>query len=549
MINVPSPYSVAATIVLLLAAFISSLAIRSLVHRYATDVHYVPKPPGGSWIWGHELEPLSGNCGAVYSSWFDKYGPVVRIGGALGHNDILVVADPVAISHILTKNVYRYVKSSIMRPVIERTIGRGLVWAEGDEHRRMRALLANVFTAEKTRNMHEDVKICADRVVAKLINHLRAHDGDTTVHMTEWVSRATLDIIGRIVCNMIMSRFTALINFSTIVRGFAHDFGCGESPEAQKLASWWDKTINLSMTRAARIAPIVIRTLPFIISLPIPALRAQSTVKLIVKRLAEDLYANASANPELSKGKDLLSTLVRANSRERRSISKDELLDHICTFVVVGHDTTSGALGHTIRALAQNPDVQDKLRKELLDFGAEPTYDDILTRLPYLDAVTKEGLRMFPPTAHTERIALHDDVIPLRKPIITPEGKTVTSLHIKKGQLIQIPSLAVDKMHAVWGDGDTFRPERWLNPGELPSPSELTQGWSNLFVFSEGPRMCIGYRLALLEFKVILSSFVKAFVLHDTGAEIEYIWAVTLQPKVAGEEGLNLPVRITLADH
>jgi len=116
-------------------------------------------------------------------------------------------------------------------------------------------------------------------------------------------------------------------------------------------------------------------------------------------------------------------------------------------------------------------------------------------------------------------------------------------------QLIQIPSFPLDRMNAVWGDGNVFRPERWLNPGQLPAPGKLKQGWSNLFIFSEGPRMCIGYRLALLEYKVLLSSFVKHFVFHDTGAEIEHVWSNTLQPKVVGEEGLSLPVRVTLADY
>ncbi|KDQ09986.1 hypothetical protein BOTBODRAFT_36605 [Botryobasidium botryosum FD-172 SS1] len=526
MINVSSPYSIA--VIVVLVAFISRLAIRRLAHRYTTDIRYVPKPPGGSWIWGHELEPLSGSCGVVYSSWFDKYGPVVRIGGALGHDDILVTVDPAALSHIFTKSTYGYAKSSLVRSIVDRTMGKGLVWAEGEEHRRMRAHLSSVFTAENTRNMFEDVKVSTDRVVAKLISHLRAHDGNATVHITEWTNHATLDIIGRI--------------------GFAYDFGCGESPAAQKITVWWEQTVSKGMTRVGRIAPIIIRTFPFIVSLPLPIIRAQGALKLTIKKLAEELYVKASANPELSKGKDLLSTLIRANFRERRNISKDELLDHICTFVMVGHETTAGVLGHTIHALAQNPDMQDKLRKEILEFGTEPTYDDILTKLPYLDAVTKEGFRVFPPSAHTERTALHDDVLPLRKPIVTPEGKTLTSLHIKKGQLIQVPSLALDRMHGVWKDGATFLPERWLNPGELPSPSELTQGWSNLFIFSEGPRMCIGYRLAILEFKVILSSLIKTFVFHDTGAKIEYIWANTLQPKVVGKEGLHLPVRVTLAD-
>ncbi|KDQ09988.1 hypothetical protein BOTBODRAFT_178543 [Botryobasidium botryosum FD-172 SS1] len=538
---------------------------RFLHNRYTTDIRYVPKPvsashppisdslfahlaapiapymrisfirlrrrtqDGGDWLWGHEMEPWSKPYGEVYSSWFDKHGPIVRMSGALGHDDILAVADPGVLSHMLTKNVYGYSKSPIIRPIIDRLLGKSLPWAEGDEHRRMRALLNPVFTAEQTRGMYDDVKLATDHMVSKLVNHLRASGGDAIIRTQEWTSNATLDVIGRV--------------------GFGHDFRCGESIEAKKIAAAWHETVSLGLTKAGRIAPLIIRTFPIIVSLPIPAIQSQGATKLTVRALAEELYVKASADPESIKGKDLLSTLIRANFRERRNISKDELLDHICTFVMVGHETTAGALNFTLLALAQNPDMQAKLRKELIEFGSEPTYDDFLTKLPYLDAVTKESFRMFPVTAHTERVAVKDDVIPLRKPIFTPEGQAVTSLRIKKGQLFHIPELSIDRMNAVWGDGATFRPDRWTIPGQLPAPSELTQGWSNLFAFLEGPRMCLGFRLALLEYKFMLTSLIKTFVFHDTGAKIEAHWSNTLQPKVVGEEGVNLPLRVTLADN
>ena len=57
---------------------------------------------------------------------------------------------------------------------------------------------------------------------------------------------------------------------------------------------------------------------------------------------------------------------------------------------MVGHETTAGVLNYTLHALAQNQDAQNKLRKEIIEFGSEPLYDDF-SKLPYLDAVTKEG--------------------------------------------------------------------------------------------------------------------------------------------------------------
>lgn len=126
-------------------------------------------------------------------------------------------------------------------------------------------------------------------------------------------------------------------------------------------------------------------------------------------------------------------------------------------------------------------------------------------------------------------------------------------------------------MKSVWGeDADEFKPERWLDPAKLPPASEAGSGWNGLFVFSEGPRQCIGLRLAVLSYKVrtcppaliishmlslshskvILASFIRNFEFHDTGAIIHARFSTTLQPYVVGEEdkGTQLPLRISHID-
>lgn len=126
-------------------------------------------------------------------------------------------------------------------------------------------------------------------------------------------------------------------------------------------------------------------------------------------------------------------------------------------------------------------------------------------------------MRCHPSVSYTERIAQMDDVLPLRFPIKTQDGETLSSIKIRKGQVsanmvgpmccsgltvfsrflqvINVPTIAINQS-SVWGpDAEVFRPERWINPGELPPPTSLTQGWSGLFSFIEGPRICIGLRL------------------------------------------------------
>ena len=59
--------------------------------------------------------------------------------------------------------------------------------------------------------------------------------------------------------------------------------------------------------------------------------------------------------------------------------------------------------------LSKNPDIQTKLRAELLEFGADPTYDQLPNNLPYLDAVVHETLRMHSPLPDFTRMASTGD--------------------------------------------------------------------------------------------------------------------------------------------
>lgn len=64
--------------------------------------------------------------------------------------------------------------------------------------------------------------------------------------------------------------------------------------------------------------------------------------------------------------------------------------------MAAGHDTSANMLSWSLYILALNPDIQETLREELKDLSENPTYND-LERLPYLEAFSKEVLRMYSP--------------------------------------------------------------------------------------------------------------------------------------------------------
>ena len=212
-------------------------------------------------------------------------------------------------------------------------------------------------------------------------------------------------------------------------------------------------------------------------------------------------------------------------------------MDEIKILILAGYVTTSTSLTWALIELAKNPKTQKKLRNELTQDGNdEPSYDDLMgNKLPYLDAVTHETLRLHPAATELDRVASVDDVIPLSRPIMDASGRTVDHVAVSRGALVAVPIAAVNRSPSFWGpDAAAFRPERWLEGAE-EGPAKEIVGHRHLLTFASGPRTCIGKMFALSEFKTVLAVLVRNFAF-----EIEEEYA----QKFSILRGRNLPGRI-----
>ncbi|OBZ67495.1 11-oxo-beta-amyrin 30-oxidase [Grifola frondosa] len=512
----------------LLLTLLGALSLaRYVSNRRRQDIYRLPSAPReiAHWLWGHELLSFEHEATEMYSKWVAICGPFFKIKAALFHSDLIVAADHAAVQHIF-QNADDYVKSPAFRPPVANVLGKGLVWAEGDDHKKQRRILAPAFSPEAIKGMADDVSECSEKLESRLTNYVLAHGGSATVNIVEYTSTCTLDIIGRV--------------------AFGHDFKSGQSTEAKEIHASWTGHVNTGLTFGAFIAMLVIRALPFITQIPLPAIKAGGRIREIVSKLAMRIVQSGTV---AEKGKDILSVLIKADRKhgsKTDGLTSQQLVDNVSTFIMVGHETTAGSLSFTLLELARKPEVQQRLREEVRQFGRDLGYDDI-QKLEFLDAVVKEGLRMHPASPQTERVALKDDVIPLSKPIQTANGETLSSIRVKAGQVFHVPFTTMNTNPDVWGpDAREFKPERWVTPGGVPPPSDLPHGWSGIVTFCDGPRNCIGYRLAIFEFKIILATLVRSLEFHDTTAEIHEKISPTLQPVTDGKGGL-LPIHVTLA--
>ena len=142
-----------------------------------------------------------------------------------------------------------------------------------------------------------------------------------------------------------------------------------------------------------------------------------------------------------------------------------------------GSDTTANTAMFITWELALRPDVQEKLHQELVDAFPDPkTALDLeaLEKLPFLDGVCHEGLRLHAPIpSFLERIA-------------PPGGLEISGHFIPAGSIVGMQAYTNHRNDDVYPDSENFIPERWFEP---TAAMKL-----NFLPFSAGPRACIGLK-------------------------------------------------------
>jgi cytochrome P450 len=175
-----------------------------------------------------------------------------------------------------------------------------------------------------------------------------------------------------------------------------------------------------------------------------------------------------------------------------------------------------------MHTLAQHPEIQDRLRKEV-EHLIHPTFEQIES-CRYLNNVCREILRYMPPGTSLLGINLSLVSILTRVASITDHFNGIT---IPKGTMIFVPIVAINCDETIWGpDVDSFNPDRWEKlPDTASNYSYLT--------FGQGPRTCIGRRFAEIEMKVLLVALIQRLRFDEIvkGRHIAKHTVITTRPK------------------
>jgi cytochrome P450/NADPH-cytochrome P450 reductase len=237
-----------------------------------------------------------------------------------------------------------------------------------------------------------------------------------------------------------------------------------------------------------------------------------------LKTIVDAVIAERKAGGGATDAKDLLSLMLTgADPATGEKLSDENIRYQIITFLIAGHETTSGLLSFTLQYLIKHPAVLKRAYAEVDEvFGADldtpPTLAQV-GRLPYIRQVLNEALRLFP-------TAPAFTVMPL-------EDTTLAGIYpIKAGQPILILIGGLHRDEKAWGDNpELFDPDRF-------APEVAAKRLPNAFKpFGNGQRACIGSQFALQESVLALGMALQRFKFVDhTNYQLKVKEALTLKP-------------------
>ncbi|MFV0132332.1 cytochrome P450 [Streptomyces sp. HMX87] len=302
------------------------------------------------------------------------------------------------------------------------------------------------------------------------------------------------------------------LTLETIARtGFGRDFGSFERSRPHPFVTAMVGTLGYAQrlnTVPAPLAPWLLRR----------ASRRNAADIAHLNSTVDDLVRARRTN---GGNGDLLDRMLETRHPQTgERLSPENVRRQVITFLVAGHETTSGALSFALHYLAQHPDVADRARAEVdrvWGDTAAPAYDQV-ARLRYVRRVLDESLRLWPTAPAFAREARADTVLAGVHPM-------------RRGAWALVLTPMLHRDPEVWGaDAERFDPDRFDAKAVRSRPPHTFKP------FGTGARACIGRQFALHEATLVLGLLLRRYRLRpETGYRLRVTERLTLMP-----EGLRL---------
>lgn len=410
-----------------------------------------------------------------------------------GGQPVLMVGEPDLVKRILVKDFTALsdrLPIKFFDPVLDNMLGA----LPSEPWRKIRTAVSPAFTTGKLRKMSDLILEC----VRTTCEHLKeAAERKDDVDIKEFYGSYGMDVIARCAFGTKLDSHMDPSNefVMNANKAFSNDF----RPQ------FVFTSLLTDVSQALKISPLNAAAFRYFknVSLEIIKRRREQHqrhgdfLQLMMDAHEGNLKAEGSDTSSRKEASlfDLDSQLQNDGTPNPKVLSEDEALAQCVQFFLAGYDALSDVMGCAAYELALNPNVQNRLRKEIdecIDTHGENPSVDVISKLPYLHCVVSEIMRLYPPGVRIDRTAIVDYQL----------GDT--KIKITKGTRIIVPVYSMHRDAEFFPNPDTFDPERFRdeNVASIRPYSYLP--------FGAGPRNCVGMRFGLQVMKMGLMHSVRS---------------------------------------
>ncbi|KAJ7518629.1 hypothetical protein O6H91_20G001000 [Diphasiastrum complanatum] len=387
------------------------------------------------------LGPWCASLGTIYVFWLGTASPTLN------------VVDPEMIKEILSTKSSCFQRAASEKKVLNEFIGKGIFTIEDDEWTHHRRIINSMFHTEKLKK-----------------------DSCYEVEVCEEFYKLAMDI------------------FSRTAYGNNHK-------QLKKFGRLQVELKKLVLSPSQIVWTIVI---PGYSILPTPNNRHINRIKRNMNRILDEIIQARLQRAESGKlrdyGNDLLGCLLYESeagdheTKGRKKLSINDVIDESHSLLFAGHDTTANLLTWTIMLLSLHPQWQESARNEVLEIcNGKPIDDEKLRGFKIVTMILQEVLRLYPAVADLTRVAV--------------KNTTIQGWIIPEGLQVWMPILQLHRDPEQWGDDALeFRPDRFAG-----GVSKACKNPQSYIPFSCGQRTCVGQTFAMMEAKVALSMILQRF--------------------------------------
>ena len=403
---------------------------------------------------------------------FEKLGDIFQLNIGF-KNSVFFSRDAALAQYVLQKNQKNYTKSKIQTENLSKYVGKGLLTSEGELWKTQRKLIQPAFHKKQLKYLLESIQ---ESIGAE---YRRIEPNEVIDVFPIFNDLAFNTVAKSLFSSSVKEEYISRLQYITET---AQQMMVKEL--RQPYLGWWfvasgkiKKHINLTN-------------------------EARDILKTIVnERRASGKKAN-----------DLLDMLLDAKYDDGSSMHEEQLIDEILILFTAGHETTANTLTFTFQLLAQHPEWQNKIFKELKKLKAQSnSIMECLTISKVCQMVIEESMRLYPPAYFIDRVNISED--------------TFNGMNFKVGSNLLFSVYEIHRHPNLWEDPSAFKPERF-NEGSRKFSSQY-------FPFGAGSRKCIGNNFAMFEMVIAVQELISKFKIYPHFDTIDITPLITLKPKNA----------------